>query len=60
MTAQPTNGDDARSARLRAEKKLEIQRAKTGTIDRIADAMAKFAEENNFAHRIGKLFRETT
>lgn len=56
----PTNGREAAAARERTEAKLRQQRVKGRMIDRIIDSLRDVAEENNFTHRIAKLYREQT
>jgi hypothetical protein len=60
VSTPPTSGKDAQEAIRRSERKLEDARSKTTMIDRLAERLARFAEENNFAHRMRDLYREGT
>lgn len=57
---EPTNADDAREARQRSADKLDVQRGKTGRIDRLMESLRSMAEENHFSSRLRDLYREGT
>ncbi len=60
MSTEPTNADEARRAKERAERKLASQRAKTGVIDRLVDSLRGMSEENHFSSRLRDLYRGET
>lgn len=60
MSTPETSGADAIEARLRTERKLAQQQAKTSFIDRLVRSLSGQAEENHFSMRMRDLYREGT
>lgn len=57
MSAQPTNGDEARQAAREAKEQLAEQRGKWGRVRRLVSSLEKLGEDNHFSEKMIEAFR---